>query len=55
VVHVYRSGRVYAGTWSRRSANAPTVFRDAKGVQIPLAPGGVWVALVKTRTPITVS
>ncbi len=54
-VHVLRNGHVYTGTWSRKSISAPTVLRDAKGAQITLAPGGVWVALVQTKAPVKTS
>lgn len=54
-VHILRNGHRYDGTWSRQSITSPTVFRDANGTQITLAPGGVWVALVKTKAPITTS
>ena len=53
VVHVFRSGREYSGTWTRKNASSPTLLRDAKGVPIPLAPGGGWIALVRPHTPIT--
>lgn len=54
-VHVLRNGHVYTGTWSRKSISSPTVFRDARGAQITLAPGGVWVALVKNKAPVKTS
>jgi Protein of unknown function (DUF3048) C-terminal domain/Protein of unknown function (DUF3048) N-terminal domain len=53
--HVFRNGREYSGTWSRASVTAPTVFRDAKGVQITLNPGGVWIALTRPKVRITTS
>lgn len=52
-VHVFRNGREYRGTWSRASVNAPTIFRDAKGAQITLNPGGVWIALTRPKAAIT--
>lgn len=54
-VHVLRNGHVYTGSWSRKSISAPTVFRDAKGAQITLAPGGVWVVLVENKAPVKTS
>lgn len=54
-VHIFRNGHGYNGTWSRQSITSPTVFRDANGRQITLAPGGVWVALVKTKAQVTTS
>lgn len=51
--YVFRNGREYVGTWSRASVTAPTIFRDAKGVQITLNPGGVWIALSRPNTAVT--
>lgn len=51
--YVFRNGRKYTGTWSRGSVTAPTIFRDAKGVQITLNPGGVWIALARPKTAVT--
>ena len=53
-VHVFRNGREYSGSWSRTSVTAPTIFRDAKGAQITLNPGGVWIALTRPKARITV-
>jgi hypothetical protein len=54
-VAVFRNGRRIDGTWSRASAGAGTVLKDAHGVVIPLAPGGAWVVLGTTGTAITSS
>jgi hypothetical protein len=51
---VLRDGRTIKGTWSRRSEGAVTVFRDASGNEIPLAPGKTWVELVPNTTKVTV-
>lgn len=44
-VTVYRDGRSFRGTWSRKSASAPMTLRSADGEDIPLAPGQTWVTL----------
>jgi hypothetical protein len=43
---VLRDGRVFDGTWSRQTEDAPTRFRTAAGAELPLAAGPVWVLLV---------
>jgi hypothetical protein len=43
--YVFRDGRLVTGTWSRPSSGDLTIFRDAKGDEIPLAPGHTWVEL----------
>ena len=52
--HVFRNGREYSGSWSRKSVTAPTVFRDTKGAQITLNPGGVWIALTRPKVRISI-
>ena len=52
-VVVYRNGRQVVGTWSRPSAKAGTVLKDAKGRPIPLNPGGAWVLLVTNGAPLS--
>jgi hypothetical protein len=51
--YVFRNGREYVGSWSRASVTASTVFRDAKGAQITLNPGGAWIALARPKTAVT--
>lgn len=43
---VLRDGRLFAGTWSRPSADAPTRYRTDGGADLPLASGPVWVLLL---------
>ena len=43
---VFRNGLQIAGTWSRGSASSPTVFKDASGKVITMAPGRTWVELL---------
>ena len=31
VLHLFRNGHEYTGTWSRKSMSAPTILRDSKG------------------------
>ncbi|MFI7680457.1 DUF3048 domain-containing protein [Actinophytocola sp. NPDC049390] len=42
---VLRDGHRHTGTWSRPTAQSPTVFHTADGQDLPLAPGPVWVML----------
>lgn len=44
-VTVYRDGRRFTGTWSRKSASAGMHLRDSSGQDIALAPGQTWVTL----------
>jgi hypothetical protein len=53
--YVFRGGRVVPGTWSRPSAGDVTIFRDAKGGQIPLTPGQTWVELFPSDTHLSFS
>ena len=53
--YVFRNGKVIVGTWSRPSLSDLTVFRDASGTQIPLAPGTTWVELLPNTIPVTYS
>lgn len=40
---VLRDGQRFACTWSRPTPPSPTTFRTADGLELPLAPGPVWV------------
>jgi hypothetical protein len=44
-VTLYRDGRSFTGTWSRKSESAEMHLRDSSGRDIPLAPGQTWVTL----------
>jgi hypothetical protein len=50
-VELFRGGRHISGTWTRRSLNTPTVFRDVHGKPLLLAPGGTFVVLVRPGAP----
>jgi len=50
-VVLFRDGKRIAGTWTRSTAGAPTVFRDAAGKPLLFAPGGTFVALVRVGAP----
>ena len=43
---VFRNGVQITGTWSRGASSSPTVFKDAKGKIITMAPGRTWVELL---------
>lgn len=51
-VVLFRNGKGIVGTWSRASSSAPTVFKDAAGKPLLLAPGGTFVALVRNGAPV---
>ena len=50
-VVLFRNGKRIDGTWSRLSNGARTVFEDAAGKPLLLAPGGTFVALVRQGAP----
>jgi hypothetical protein len=51
---ILRNGSVIAGTWSRPKLSDLTVFKDAQGNVIPLAPGKSWVELVPNAVHVSV-
>ncbi|MGI8678401.1 MAG: DUF3048 C-terminal domain-containing protein [Jatrophihabitans sp.] len=51
-VVVFRDGKRIAGTWSRAAQANPTRYADVKGAPILLRPGGTWVVLTRTGTPL---
>jgi len=50
-VVLFRNGKRIEGTWSRRSNGARTIFEDAAGKPLLLAPGGTFVVLVRPGAP----
>jgi hypothetical protein len=46
-------GTMLTGTWSRKDAKSPTVYKDAHGQQITFAPGRTWILLVKKGNSVT--
>jgi hypothetical protein len=44
-------GRCVTGRWSRASLEVPTVFTDAGGTPVSLAPGTTWIHLVTRGAP----
>lgn len=50
-VVLFRNGKRLEGTWSRASNGARTIFKDAAGKPLPLAPGGTFVVLVRPDAP----
>lgn len=51
---IFRDGRAYQGTWSRKKAKDPTVYR-MRGKRAVFARGQIWVALLKRNSPVSVS
>jgi hypothetical protein len=51
---VFRNGIQITGTWSRGSASSPTVFKDASGKVITMAPGRTWVELLPSSASSSV-
>jgi len=43
---IFRNGIQIVGTWSRAAASSPTVFKDATGKVITMAPGRTWIELL---------
>lgn len=52
---VFRNGKVINGTWNRPALANLTVFKDAHGRVIKLAPGPTWIELVPTTIGVTVT
>lgn len=52
-VAVFRNGHRINGKWSRPKLASGTSLTNARGKPIALAPGGAWVVLVGTRTPLS--
>jgi hypothetical protein len=53
--YILRNGKVITGTWSRPRLSDLTVFKDANGDEIPLAPGRTWVELTPNTVHVTIS
>ena len=50
---VFTDGVVTPGTWSKASQFARTFYKDAKGKDIPLAPGPVWISILPSVNQVT--
>lgn len=50
---VFRNGIQIDGTWSRTDNASPTIYKDAKGNVIAMAPGRSWVELVPDTVSVT--
>jgi hypothetical protein len=53
--YILRDGRVIAARWERLSEDSGTIWRDAKGEEIPFASGQIWVALTDREPVFTYS
>jgi hypothetical protein len=49
---VFRGGHRIDGTWHRHSVKDGTIWRAKSGKRIPLAPGNIWVILVRRGIPV---
>lgn len=49
---LFRDGRMIDGRWSRDDASDPTRYTDRDGDELTLRPGGVWVLLAPTDSPL---
>ena len=49
---LFRDGHRFDGTWSRSAAGRGTTFLSKLGKPLPLAPGGAWILLVATGSPL---
>ena len=52
-VTVISNGKKTVGTWSKKSATEPTVFKDANGNEIPLQPGNTWIHIQPDNLSLT--
>ncbi len=52
---IFAFGERIVGTWRKEAEGEPTVFEDAGGKIISLAPGPVWVEAVSSRVTVTSS
>jgi hypothetical protein len=53
--YVFRNGKMYVGTWERKSVDDLTMFLDASGKEIKLAPGQTWVELLPNDKTVSFS
>lgn len=53
--YVFRNGRMIAARWTHGALTSPTVFTNAQGRVITLAPGRTWVELFPDDIPVTVT
>ncbi|PHX66999.1 MAG: hypothetical protein CK518_00990 [Actinobacteria bacterium] len=51
--YILRDGTSITATWSRESPDVGTTWRGLDGIEIPFAPGQVWVALTDTEPDFT--
>jgi hypothetical protein len=52
-VSVFRNGKRYDGTWSRKHLSDGTTLRLSNGKSLTLSPGGAWFALVRSKARTT--
>ncbi len=53
--YILRNGRMITGTWTAGPAGTPTIFLDAAGHRINLAPGRTWVEIYPSGAPMVVT
>jgi DUF3048 family protein len=51
---ILSGGRITKGKWSKAGAESPTVYTDAGGNPVKLAPGRTWVHYAPVGSPVTV-
>lgn len=51
--YILRDGTSITATWSRKSSDTGTTWRGLDGIEIPFAPGQVWVALTDSEPDFT--
>jgi Protein of unknown function (DUF3048) N-terminal domain/Protein of unknown function (DUF3048) C-terminal domain len=49
---LFRDGRIIDGSWRRNTLKSPTRFYDKGGKELLLRPGGTWVVLAPTGSPL---
>lgn len=55
VVRVFSRGQMVRGTWKKISATDRTIFLDEAGVEIPLAPGQIWVQVTPVSPTVEIT
>ncbi len=50
---VFMNGNVVEATWSKKNREAELTFTDAKGKDLELAPGLIWISVVDTSTEVS--
>jgi hypothetical protein len=50
---VFENGVAIEGTWSKASRTGRTVYKDAKGVEVKLNPGPIWISILPDANTVS--